>query len=256
MHYFTIRFFGTVRQASGSNDHPTFPTFLQIYKILSIFNILKPPKSGNCTVLSKESLITLTELKCIYSQKSLTEPSKNISILKEKLKQAVKIDDSGDDHFLNIIHDHGYNESDTVNCILYYATEVVVSRIYKKTTCEQCRKGIRDYSVDSNGENILLNNKCDENFIHPNLNFYNFIKLLEKIFIKHCESLHIYEDVMAEAIASDILKFPCNQHAGELLLSAITYYIRLRMQQYTSQINKNTKKMNQLKKKQAKFCSN
>lgn len=42
------------------------------------------------------------------------------------------MDDLGDDNYLNIMHDHGYNESDTMNCILYYATEVVVSRIYKK----------------------------------------------------------------------------------------------------------------------------
>ncbi|KAF0752998.1 Uncharacterized protein FWK35_00016050 [Aphis craccivora] len=27
-------FFGTVRQASGPNDHPFTPTFIQIYKVL------------------------------------------------------------------------------------------------------------------------------------------------------------------------------------------------------------------------------
>lgn len=48
-------------------------------------------------------------------------------------------------------------------------------------------------------------------------------------------------------------KFKQTVHVGELLLlSAITYYVRFRMQQYSSQLNKNTA-MNQLKKKQAKF---
>ena len=37
----------------GTNDHPSTPTFLQIYKILSVFSILKPPKLGNCTLRKK-----------------------------------------------------------------------------------------------------------------------------------------------------------------------------------------------------------
>lgn len=64
-----------------------------------------------------------------------------------------------------------------------------------------------------------------------------------------------YEDVMTEVLSSNVLKFPCHKHAGKLLSSAITYYIRLRMQQYTLQMNKSNKKQNQLKKKQAKFCT-
>lgn len=66
--------------------------------------------------------------------------------------------------------------------------------------------------------------------------------------------MHVFEDVMTEVIPSNILRFPCPKHAGELLLSAITYYIRLRMQQYTSQMNKNNKKQNQLKKSKLNFA--
>ena len=37
----------------GTNDYPCTPTFLQIYKILSVLSILKPPKLGNCTLRKK-----------------------------------------------------------------------------------------------------------------------------------------------------------------------------------------------------------
>jgi len=42
------------RQATGPNDHPTTPTFLQVYKMLSIYSILKPSKTGNCKILKKK----------------------------------------------------------------------------------------------------------------------------------------------------------------------------------------------------------
>lgn len=133
-----------------------------------------------------------------------------------------------------------------MDCILYYATEVVVSHIYRNTNYEQCQKGIRDSLVDTTNDKDL-NINCNQNFIHPNRIFFH--KKLEEIYRKHYESLHVYEGVITEVISSNILKFPCKEHAGELLLSAITYYIRLRMQQYASQINKSFKKQNQLKKR-------
>lgn len=39
-----------IRQADGPNDHPTGPTFLHLYRILSLYSVLKPPKYGNCTI--------------------------------------------------------------------------------------------------------------------------------------------------------------------------------------------------------------
>lgn len=53
-----------VRQATGPNDHPSTPTFLQLYKMLSVYSILKPPKTGNCKILdSNANKITIIDLK-------------------------------------------------------------------------------------------------------------------------------------------------------------------------------------------------
>lgn len=43
-------FFGIVRQVYGPNDHPTCPTFLQLYRMLSVHSLIISPKSGNCTI--------------------------------------------------------------------------------------------------------------------------------------------------------------------------------------------------------------
>ena len=35
------KFFGIIRQVSGPNDHPTTPTFLQLYRMLSVYAVIK-----------------------------------------------------------------------------------------------------------------------------------------------------------------------------------------------------------------------
>jgi len=44
------KFFGIVRQVAGPNDHLSYPSFLQLYRMLSVFSLIKPPKSGNCMI--------------------------------------------------------------------------------------------------------------------------------------------------------------------------------------------------------------
>lgn len=43
-------FFGIIRQVVGPNDHPSCPSFLQLYRRLSVFSLIKPLKSGNCMI--------------------------------------------------------------------------------------------------------------------------------------------------------------------------------------------------------------
>ncbi|XP_050056006.1 uncharacterized protein LOC126549748 [Aphis gossypii] len=71
------QFFGMVCQASGPNDHPSSLTFIHIYKILSSYSILKPPKSGNCTILETSSpKITSSEIKQIVDTDSSEREAK------------------------------------------------------------------------------------------------------------------------------------------------------------------------------------
>lgn len=82
-------FFGMIRSAGGCNDHPDTPTFLQLYKILSLFGIMRPPKKGNCTVVepdkSHQRIIEMVDLKNIFQAKPsedfLSNLSKNLNIV-------------------------------------------------------------------------------------------------------------------------------------------------------------------------------
>jgi hypothetical protein len=45
-----ISFLEPLPQAGGANDHPTFTNFVQLYRMLSTYNLLNPPQFGNCSV--------------------------------------------------------------------------------------------------------------------------------------------------------------------------------------------------------------
>ncbi|KAH6948109.1 hypothetical protein HPB50_023047 [Hyalomma asiaticum] len=59
-------FFGKVRQAAGENDHPDMPTFMQVYRTLSIYTLLKPPKFGNCEATEDAPILDFACFKSIF----------------------------------------------------------------------------------------------------------------------------------------------------------------------------------------------
>lgn len=90
MFIFFQKFFGIIRQSCGPNDHPTTPTFLHLYKILSVYSVLKPPKYGNCSITSTDTpQISLADLHEIFHSKDSCKTEK-ITKLKIKLDKLIE----------------------------------------------------------------------------------------------------------------------------------------------------------------------
>ncbi|XP_054720968.1 uncharacterized protein LOC129230585 [Uloborus diversus] len=64
------RFFGMMRNAGGSNDHPDSLVFLHIFKLIGTYSLIKPPKGSNVTgadllqTLMKPSDVMNSEFPC------------------------------------------------------------------------------------------------------------------------------------------------------------------------------------------------
>lgn len=89
------------------------------YKLLSMYSILKPPKSGNCTVNYNAPLtpiISLTDLKEIYKPKK----SNLVEHLKVKIN---KIIEETDWEFDEVV-EHNYAKAEVIDCLIYYLTGV------------------------------------------------------------------------------------------------------------------------------------
>lgn len=174
-----------IRQAAGPNDHPTGPTFLHLYRILSIYSVLRPPKSGNCSILDNEApKISLTELKEIFHSTSTIRQQKLLS-LKSKVDMLI---DEGTWEADEIFEDHNYNEASALNCIIYYATGYVTNKISKNTSCMICLNALKNVNkfIDI-PEAELVNIKSKGGLTHPNINVFNFLSIVEDCFAKHCK---------------------------------------------------------------------
>jgi hypothetical protein len=66
-----------VPQAGGANDHPTFTNFVQLYRMLSTYNLLNPPQFSNCSVLD----VLASDTKKSQIKKSMRENSGKIDLL-------------------------------------------------------------------------------------------------------------------------------------------------------------------------------
>ncbi|KAH6937580.1 hypothetical protein HPB50_001820 [Hyalomma asiaticum] len=62
------RYFGKTRQAACDNDHPDMPNFLQLYRMLSVYSLLKPPTFGNCALIEEKQALDLSEFRKNFSE--------------------------------------------------------------------------------------------------------------------------------------------------------------------------------------------
>lgn len=63
---FLQRFFGVMRQSCGPNTHPEPKVFAQLFRLLSIYSLVKPIKGSNIT--KGEMLSTLLSLHDLNAQ--------------------------------------------------------------------------------------------------------------------------------------------------------------------------------------------
>ena len=111
-------FFGTIRQAAESNEHPTC-TFLLSYKLLSVYSAIKPPICGNCTVTEEniKFIITIADIKNLLP-KTKSKNAKSFQELKTKLDKVIKENNWEVDQIIEI----DTALAPIVDCIIYYVT--------------------------------------------------------------------------------------------------------------------------------------
>ena len=162
------KFFGTIRQAAGCNEHPTCSTFLHLYKILSVYSVLKPPKYGNCIISENkisQFLITVNDLKQVYDKKN----SKYVASrqrLKDKLDTLITNEEWEVDDLFN--DDHDYSLAPVIDCIIYYTTGYHrKSNFFAVSTCTvkgDCPTNIFVYCTNLHRHKLISSSKNSLSF--------------------------------------------------------------------------------------------
>lgn len=240
-------FFGIIRQAGGQNEHPTFPTFLQLYWMLSLYSLLRPPQFGNCTAAesSQSAFVTLADIRGIYKSSAAERPKK-LEELRNKLDGLI----SQGNWECEDVFDHDYCDAAVVDCIIYYVTGFVTRKLANKTSCVVCKEALKGHRGFSKAAEVeLVNCKTRGRLTHPNAHLFQLFRNIEEEFAKYADQRDVYDKTTDAVLAHFEFTFPCNFHKEDILAKLLHYYVCLRMRQCCKQLRaKNEKKSQDLRK--------
>lgn len=149
-----------------SKRHPATPNFLQLYKILSTFSILKPPTCGNCSIVKQDAprttLISLSDIKTIY-----TDPNKKVRIqesIKTRLQSLIEYEEWD----FNAVVEHDYALSEVIDCLIYYSAGIVTKRILQLSKCEVCKNAFTTAAYQTKPISLFFETTDDSLVPSPN----------------------------------------------------------------------------------------
>lgn len=143
--------------------------------------------------------------------------------------------------------------------MIIFFNRYIARRLVNRTKCDMCIKGLKTLNTSENligKEADLINMKTKGFLTYPNSNLYIIIKHIEECFAIHANSNDVFEKTFEEFFKKNInLKFPCTirQHQTDMLTNIFSYYITMRMRQYSYMQNQANKKLNKTKKKLSKL---
>ena len=234
--------------------------FLQLYRLLSLYKIVKPPKFGNCRVQDEGivSKISAEDFDLIFKHKNeQSYKTQHIQNLLDKLNTILDdcTDYECDDIFSGEIV---FSCNEVTDCIVFYVAGFVARKMQKRfCNCEKCKNFFAStLSSMSLPAAELVNLKTKGRLIYVNHILFNFLLLVEKYFIENITSddnNYVYEktteNVFNDPIFPLILLKLCDLHANETVCEILHYYLIMRMRQWAKLENSDViKSSNNLRK--------
>lgn len=192
--FFWQHFFGKTRQACGANHHPDPAQFIQIFRLLSVGSLIKPPRGSNIT--KAEMLQSLLDVKDLFEEEKVLRRIEIEATLDEAL-------DSGDiiDDIYVALGDHTYHSEESLcdPALKNFAGYVVrkAKRSSTAKTCEECYRSIsapEDQSYHHMDSVIHARNKG--HLIIPSDGLHQLIRDLELAVLQALKVLSLSENII------------------------------------------------------------
>lgn len=164
-----------IRNAGGNNDHPDSIKFSYLFKLMSVYSMLKPPKGSN--ISSEETFTTFCHF---MNENTVIGRENDIKFTAEDVRMfavdhgAVEFEDSFDaGDYDAIIHEFGEVERCTLEYFCGYILKKVTTRF---SNCENCVNSLKGNEADK-----LLAMRDKFKVLHvPSPHLVSLIAYLEK----------------------------------------------------------------------------
>lgn len=155
------------------------PTFLQLYRLLSVYKLVKPPKSGNCEIIKQNeaTYFSMGVFKSVFSTGAAS--STKLCELKAKLDGLIECE-QWEYEELFPTHDHSHAVTE---CVLYFVAGFVARKFKRSTCCQTCTLAF-SVSESHSPEAELVNLKSRGWLTYPNKNLVKMLHEAENYFQK------------------------------------------------------------------------
>lgn len=246
-----------MRESCGANDHPDSHLFIQMYRLISTYSLVQPPRGSN--VSSGEIFDVLLKINEIDDAEQRKE---------QWQAQLDNILDQGcTDVFVeanDLEKEHNYSHSEpamyAVTYMAGYVSRKATNRFAKfvedekQFTCDNCVAAL----VLSENEVIPETHKLIEirskgYLKHPSKKLTCLINIIETNLMSVVEKTKLHSDVLLYVTKkleeSSLPLVGCEKHALQLTHRIMTFYLTTRMYFVAKQFNKNNVQRKQIKEK-------
>ncbi|KAJ3656494.1 hypothetical protein Zmor_015567 [Zophobas morio] len=253
------RFFGTIRLADCANGHPTFITFLQLYRMLTVYKLLKPPKFGNCTQMQENSnannSLSFNDFKNVFETNP--ECGKNhVEKIKMKIEYILDTDSP-----INEIDEQLFEDVTTTEIVdnsIYYLAGFVAKKLYNTSKCNICREQLYNKEDPCSSTSEFTSTKSRGWLNHPDSLMFNMFRWVEGILMKYIDFVDVFDATIEELFATKnfmtiYFPFSCEEHRLEIFSKAIYFYTIMRIKQFYKQEQEKTTKACAEKRKESRL---
>lgn len=261
-----------MRHCCGSNDHPDSALFIQMYRLVSTYSLVKPVKGSN--VAGDDIVKVLLNIKDIKDEKMRRmQWDDQIDSLLDRGRNCTALQDAA-----SIIHeDHDYFKCSTSEYVLAYVAGFVVRKSQrfvkyrelnssKQITCQECFKTLtfdKTQGKEFPDSFKLIQMKSKGYLYEPSLPLYDLISILERATLTIIQKNEINSETIFEITKAieNLTPLPlvgCEKHKMSLTHKIISFYLTTRMFFISNQANKNEnieRERSREKRKAAKMVS-
>jgi hypothetical protein len=247
-------FFGKIRYAAGCEDHPTAATFVKLYRLLSVYSLLRlPRRRGNTAAYTTQPQLPVA---------SCHQPSKrahSVSAAAECIDSLLTF--SADDD-VELEEDVVLSTLSTRDNIVYYVAGYVVRHCKRVMHCTLCLEILQLPTGASVNEPFmaLIKQKMRGALIWPSISLFRALCNVDSVV---CRFLDVSTPDVFSSIVEDSLPamLPlssclCESHRSWLAAEILVYYVATRLHWHARSVNKEVSSRKQVKdlRKKAKLC--
>ncbi|XP_024876439.1 uncharacterized protein LOC112457536, partial [Temnothorax curvispinosus] len=178
------RFFGMMRNSCGSNEHPDSTLFVQMYRLVSTYSLVKPPKGSNISGADTVNvLLSIKDLNDVNERRDQWDAQID-TILDRGTNMDVLYDAA------SLLKEHDYFKCSTSEYVLAYVAGYVTRKgtrfaIFneeeKRVVCRDCLQSLELPASEAIPKNHkLINIKSRGNLKHPSRKLEELLSILER----------------------------------------------------------------------------